>query len=93
MWEILTIFCLGLFAGLALKNRVKIQKAVQRLTDWTIYLLLFFLGVAVGLNKTIIDNIGSIGFYGILISLIGIFFSIVIANLLYFYFFRDKNEK
>lgn len=90
MWEILIIFCLGLVLGLVIKKRVKIQKTVGHLTEWTVYFLLFFLGIAVGLNKTIMENMGAIGFYGILISIIGIFFSITIAALVYTRFFKSK---
>jgi uncharacterized membrane protein YbjE (DUF340 family) len=93
MWEILIIFCLGLLTGIVFKNRWSIQKEVGILIEWTIYLLLFFLGITVGLNKAIINNMGTIGFYGILISLIAVFFSVLISGIVYSYFFKKRDEK
>lgn len=93
MWEILLVFCLGLALGIVIKNRVKIQKAVGILIEWSVYVLLFLLGIAVGLNRTLIENMGTIGFYGILISITGIVFSIAIGGWVYIQFFKKKNEE
>mgnify|MGYP006294468369 FL=1 len=93
MWEILLAFCLGLATGIVIKKRFDIRKTVGWLTEWAVYFLLFFLGIAVGLNKTIINNMGTIGFYGVLFSVAAVFFSIVIAGLVYIRFFKNVHEK
>jgi uncharacterized membrane protein YbjE (DUF340 family) len=93
MWEILLIFCLGLATGFVVKKRFDIRRTVGWLTEWAVYFLLFFLGIAVGLNKTIINNMGTIGFYGILFSVAAVFFSVVIAGWIYSKFFKGVHEK
>lgn len=56
---------------------------------WAILVLLFLLGVSVGHNRQIMDNLGTIGADALLITLGAVGGSVVCAWMVYkFYFFK-----
>jgi len=59
----------GIPLGLALRKRPSIVHAVDRLTMWAIYGLLFLLGVSLGTNADLFSQLGSIGLRAAIISL------------------------
>jgi len=88
---IVLIFLLaGMIFGYLLRKRKKVYKFTDKLLTWSIYLLLFLLGISVGSNSEIINNFHNIGFQAIIISLSGILGSLVISFLIYKFFFLKK---
>ena len=81
MWLILSIMTAGIITGLLLKNRID-SKPITFLLNITIYLLLFFMGVSIGTNPEIINNLGQISLKALTIAVAAISGSILIARLL-----------
>lgn len=76
----------GVAIGLLLRN--KNLKALPKLINIVIYLLLFSLGIIVGTNEMIIKNLHTIGLQALIITLGGIIGSITFSWLVYRYFFK-----
>ncbi|MCG8529651.1 MAG: lysine exporter LysO family protein [Desulfovibrionales bacterium] len=66
-----TIACIlvGIPLGFLLRSKQSIVTAVNKLTMWAIYLLLFMLGIAIGSNDTITSQLDTIGIRAVFISL------------------------
>ncbi|BAX79100.1 LysO family transporter [Labilibaculum antarcticum] len=87
---VLAIMVLGIGIGLIIGNRAKIIKIVGVLTSFSIFLLLFLLGIGVGTNNKIINNLDSIGIQALVLSLGAILGSLICAYLTYNLFFKKK---
>ncbi|OPX28519.1 MAG: hypothetical protein B1H06_03125 [Candidatus Cloacimonas sp. 4484_143] len=93
MIVVLLFLTAGIISGYFLKDHTNIIKISDKLLSWSIYLLLFLLGISVGSNQEIISNFDKIGFQAIILSIAGVIGSIVIAFFVYKFFFLPKNEK
>lgn len=84
----------GAIIGYFLRNQEPIRK-VPGVIHLIICLLLFLLGVSVGLNKMIIHNISHFCGQAALISSFSILGSMLVSMLLYHFCFKNKeqNEK
>jgi len=87
---VLAIMILGMGIGLFIGNRPKIIKIVGILTSFSIFLLLFLLGIGVGTNDKIINNLHSIGLQALILTLGAILGSLICAYLVYKFFFRTE---
>ena len=92
MLEIIIIMCAGMAAGVLLRGREKIQAMADRLTLFSIYLLLFLLGLSVGLNEKIITAFPDLGFKAIVITLCSIAGSVLLSWILYITLFRKRGK-
>ena len=90
MYVVIILFLAGIFLGYFLKSNKKIKKYIDILTNWSIYLLLFLLGISVGNNETIIQNIGKLGIQALLITVFAMVGSIIMAFITYKLFFKNK---
>ena len=90
MITVLALMTLGIFIGLFINNRPKIIKGVDKMTTWSIYLLLFLLGIGVGLNEKIINNLHSIGLQAIILTIGAVLGSLIFAYITYTFFFKNK---
>jgi len=82
----------GIIGGVFIHQKPKLIKLNDRLISLAIYLLLFLLGVSVGLNKTIIQNIGTLGFQALIITLGAISGSVLMSWLIWRIFFRTEQN-
>lgn len=89
MITILLILTLGILVGLALTNKRRIHQLNNQLLNYAIYLLLFLLGVAVGTNPTVIQNIGKIGLEAVIIAFASIAGSVLLCAILFKYLFSQ----
>ncbi len=80
----------GIIAGVFIHQKPKLIKLNDRLISLAIYLLLFLLGISVGLNKTIIQNIGTLGFQALIITLGAISGSVLMSWLIWRVLFRSE---
>ncbi|NDV12668.1 LysO family transporter [Crenobacter caeni] len=81
-----------LIAGVVVGHFARDSRAVRhtgRLISFAIMLLLFFLGVSVGQNETILANLSTIGAKGVLISLASTMGSVLASWWVYRRFFRE----
>lgn len=87
-----------MFAGIAtgyLLRRFKLLQKVGVSISYTIYLLLFLLGISVGANKEIVDNLTNLGGQALLLALVGTMGSLLAAWGVYHLFFKKgvANER
>lgn len=78
----------GTLIGAIARNRAKVIRFAETAASWSIYLLLFFLGLSVGTNQTVIQNFASVGLSGILLACAAIAGSVLFTIPVYFWFFR-----
>lgn len=90
MFGVLSLMTLGIIIGYFISNNKKIILLADKLTGYTIFLLLFLLGIGVGLNQKVIDNLPTLGIQALLLSLGAIFGSLICAYITYKLFFKSK---
>lgn len=90
MLTVVGIMAAGMVVGYLIRNYKKWVKLNDRLTMWAIYLLLFLLGISIGSNKTIINNLGNLGLTALLITVFSILGSVLVAWVGYRIFFKRK---
>ena len=83
-------FVFGMAIGRLVKKRPAFHKFNERLTMVAVFLLLFLLGVSVGINPDIIKNLPSIGFQAIFLSLGAISGTLLLAWGVVILFFKDE---
>ncbi|MEX1382945.1 LysO family transporter [Lutibacter sp.] len=93
MIPVLLLMTIGLIIGYVLRNKIKFILISNKATTLIIYMLLFLLGIGVGLNKTIVSNMTNIGLQAILITFGAVLGSLIFAYITYKLFFIQKNEK
>ncbi len=82
-----------MFCGIALGYLFRKQTILQKLgkpISYTIYLLLFLLGLSVGGNNEIINNLPSLGSQALLLAFAGTLGSVFAAWLVYRLFFKKR---
>jgi len=89
MWIILGLMTVGMVIGAILRHNEKIIKRVNVLITWSIFALLFLLGIAVGLNDELVKNLDSLGIYALVITIASILGSVILSWIVYHYFFRN----
>jgi len=87
---VIALLVAGILAGYLLRNKRRILVLSARLTDGAIFLLLFFLGVSVGMNEEVVSNFQNIGLQAFLLTVLGTLGSVVVTWLFYLLFFRKR---
>ncbi len=85
-----------MFAGMAigyLFRRFEGLQHIRKSISCTILLLLFLLGIMVGSNRQIVDNIRTLGFQSFLFAVATTVGSLLAAKVVYSLFFRKKETK
>ena len=82
---VISLMVCGIILGCAFKERN--LKFVQKLINYAIFLLLFLLGITVGANGEVMNNLDSIGLEALLITLAAITGSVLCAWGVYHFFF------
>jgi len=93
MIPVLFLMTIGLILGYVFRNKPQFILCSSKITTLIIYMLLFLLGIGVGLNKTIISNMTNIGIQAFLITFGAVLGSLIFAYITYKLFFINKNEK
>jgi uncharacterized membrane protein YbjE (DUF340 family) len=79
MLVVTTILAAGVLLGFILKNKKKFIDITERSAPWIVYILLFFLGIAVGTNETVVGGLMKLGIQASVISVGGVAGSICLA--------------
>ncbi len=90
MITVILIMTAGIILGFFLQNKKQLLKINDQLIKWAIYLLLFLLGIGVGTNQKIVNNIHTIGLQAIIITAGTLLGSLICAYIVYHVFFRKK---
>lgn len=79
----------GIIAGCLLR-KAKFTEYVDKSVSWTILALLFFLGLSVGSNDTVMGNLRQSGLQALLLAFAGTAGSVLAAWAVYRFFFKKK---
>jgi uncharacterized membrane protein YbjE (DUF340 family) len=82
---------LGMAAGYMLRKFKKLYNRLDKTVSYIIYLLLFLLGLSVGQNRMIINSFHIIGLKALLISAASVAGSILLAALVFHFFFKHDH--
>ena len=91
MISIFVFILAGVFVGYLIRKTTYI-KYVSSIISLIIIFLLFFLGVAVGANKQIVESFGNIGIDAFAIAIATTIGSVLCGWLVYNRFFKNKNR-
>ena len=78
MFTVILVMAAGVATGYVLR-RLPLLQRVERTTSLTILLLLFILGLSVGSNRLIVDNLARFGWQAALLALAGLAGSVLAA--------------
>jgi uncharacterized membrane protein YbjE (DUF340 family) len=91
MITVLLVMLAGIATGFFIRKFPNLIKANDKLISWAIYFLLLLLGISVGLNKTIIQNLDKIGVQAAIITLGAIAGSVYVLWIIWKYLFQSEN--
>jgi len=92
MWIILVLLFAGSIAGFLLTRLKSLNAVSEKISMYTIYILLFFMGLNVGTKPEIMKNLAGIGFDALIIALFAIAGSVATAYLLFRFILRKHEE-
>jgi len=92
MFTVILIMLAGMGVGYLFRFREKVLKHIDAIITWSIYLLLFLLGISVGTNKIILNNIDSILYQVILLTIGAVMGSVVMSYFTYRLFFKKHED-
>jgi len=92
MLTVIIIMASGMILGYILREKEKLIKLTEPVITWSIFALLFLLGVSVGTNELILNNLDTIGLTSAVLTFGAVSGSIAVAFFIDRMFFR-KNEK
>ncbi len=90
MIEVLVTMSVGMVIGYLIHNKKTLLKINEKLTMYAVYVLLFLLGINIGLNEQIINNIYTLGLDAALITVGALLGSLICAYFIYKLFFTEK---
>ena len=91
MFIFISIMAFGAIIGYGLRHNDSIQK-IPQIIHIIVCIMLFLLGISVGLNKMIIENISYFCGQAAVISSLSILGSMLVSTLLYHFLFKNKDH-
>ena len=91
MFTVIGIMFAGIAAGYLLRKIEFLQK-IGKPISYTILLVLFLLGISVGANKDIVDNLATLGGQAFLLALAGTVGSVLAGWGVYHLFFKERSR-
>lgn len=85
-----------MFGGIAvgyLLRRVALLQKIGKPISYTILLLLFLLGISVGSNEAIMNNLTRLGGQALLLAVAGTVGSVLAAWGVYYFFFQERGDR
>jgi uncharacterized membrane protein YbjE (DUF340 family) len=90
MLTVVIIMAIGIATGFLIRSRSKFVTIADKLTMWSIYLLLFLLGIAIGANEIIVKNLPTLGVKALIITIGGIMGSVLLSWVVYHFIFKTR---
>lgn len=91
MLTVILIMTAGMVLGYLFRNKKKLIKISNKSTLWVIFVLLFFMGISVGGNADIMQNLDTIGIRGLQLSIAAVLGSVILSWVVYTLFFKHNN--
>ncbi len=91
MLTVLLLMASGILLGLLLPNSPRIKSIIDRLTLYTMYLLLGIMGFSIGTNKTLLEKLPALGFQAVVITFGAVTGSVVMGWIAYWLFYKAKH--
>lgn len=92
MFQIIAVLFAGVGIGYALRNFSWLQKTGKTIS-YNIFVLLFLLGISIGTNKSVFENLSSLGLHAFLLAVGGTLGSALAALAVYNLVFRKEGRK
>ncbi|HIZ01906.1 MAG TPA: LysO family transporter [Candidatus Bacteroides merdipullorum] len=92
MFSILLTMAAGGFIGYLCRHMTLLRQ-LEKSTSLTVFLLLFVLGLSIGSNHLIIDNLSDFGWQAAVLATAGTAGSILAAALVLRLFFKQRKEE
>ncbi|MEE4177878.1 MAG: LysO family transporter [Bacteroides sp.] len=93
MLEILLLMALGMLVGYSLRGKQKAISRIETAILWSIFLLLFFLGLSIGGNEVIVASLPKLGLNALIITLGGVAGSLLAAWVVWKLVFARERRK
>jgi hypothetical protein len=92
--HVLVALALGMGFGHLLRSNTAFLAVAGKAATWSVCLLVFFLGVSVGGNETVVRALGTLGMQALVLSVGGIVGSVLVSTVVSRWFFESAgNEK
>ena len=91
MWIILGILIISIALGYLFRNKLN-ETRINNFFIYSVYLLLFLLGVSIGNDPSILGNLASMGFLSFIFSIATIGGSILVLYFVYILYFKRENQ-
>ena len=82
----------GISVGFMLRNREKSLQISNRASSLLIFILLSLLGISLGRNEAVLDNLSVVGLQAIVLTVGGVTGSVLISLFIYRYFFKEGDR-
>lgn len=92
MFSIISTMLAGFVIGRFLHDG-KFLHNIEKSTSLTIFILLFVLGLSIGSNRLIVENLGRFGWQAAILAVLSLCGSIMAARLVFQLFFRKGGER
>ena len=77
--QVLLFLAIGMVVGYLLQSKRRVLEALSIATTWSFFLLIFLLGVSVGVNESIVRALGRLGIQALILCAGGIVGSVFVA--------------
>jgi uncharacterized membrane protein YbjE (DUF340 family) len=79
---------LGIIVGLLLRKKIVLLQTLDKSVNYVIWVLLLLLGISIGVNKTIVNNLGTLGAQSLLLTFFIVSGSLLSSVIVFKYFFN-----
>lgn len=93
MIGVLSVMTLGIITGIFLRSKKIWIKRLNKSVLWIIFVLLFFMGISVGGNPQIMENLDTIGLRGLQLAIVAVLGSSLLSWLVYHFFFKSSQHE
>lgn len=91
MFYLIMTFFAGICAGF-IWRRIKAFSHVGKAVSLTVFVMLFFLGVEIGSDEHVLENLSTLGLRAFVLAVAGVAGSVILSMLLYKALFRKETE-
>lgn len=92
MFSIVSVMLAGMVIGHFVQGS-KLPRRIEHSTSLTILILLFVLGLSIGSNRLIVENLGHFGWQAAILAVLSLTGSIVAARIVFQVFFKKERRK